>query len=440
MSLNLNQWINKRFFALLACVGLVLIVSQMILFASVLRSFRQQQSEAIERFSAMSLAAISSHQLTTLNQLAAMTANTSKIKLILLCNNADEVTWSYPYSLKNCTIPPAKGNKVYEKAVFLGTAFPKLVFQFPDWPQTGTMIGSVFIVFVILASGFFFLWRIRYLMRQDIYFPLTQISQENATFKIKEFARINTELSALRNQEKQLVEAAAIGNMTSQVVHDLAGPLQSINAARECLQRIKHDDAYFQDSVALLERGCQRLSSVAEGLLKKKQEVQISTTQDEKQNFHLQELIQSLVHEYQLQNKVQSRDASLQIISQVPQQAIFLSGSTTRLQRALGNLIKNAIEAMHGKGKIVIQVDPSPIAQDDRVIVSITDNGPGMSESTLQKILQGGHTDGKSNGHGIGMKVVRETVEDFGGTLTARSELGKGTSFQIALPLLETPY
>lgn len=227
-------------------------------------------------------------------------------------------------------------------------------------------------------------------------------------------------IKSLQNDVRDQSALAAIGNITNQVIHDLSGPLHSINVARDYLIKMKTDDPYFADHMKLLQLGANRLNRVASDLLDQNKNVA-----SQKESFLLQDVVQQLEHEYQLQCK------DLLLKTALPTKPITLHGSQIALQRAFANIIKNAVEAMKGKGEIEIAVEQ----RDADVHISISDNGPGMNESTLQKILHGGHSEGKSNGRGIGMKVVRETVEDFGGTLSATSVLGVGTKFSITLPL-----
>ena len=91
------------------------------------------------------------------------------------------------------------------------------------------------------------------------------------------------------------------------------------------------------------------------------------------------------------------------------QEAIEISGDRTKLQRAFGNIIKNAMEAMNFTGHITLQTK----LENGKAVVAIRDAGPGMNEETLAKVLEGGFTKGKEEGHGIGTQVVRQAVEDL---------------------------
>lgn len=244
-------------------------------------------------------------------------------------------------------------------------------------------------------------------------------------------------LSDYRLKIEEKSRMAAIGDVTAQVVHDLRGPLSSIKVALNYFRTHKGCSPQCDEHIQLLELGTNRLSGVADGLLNKSKSDNFQET-----SFDLRSVVDDLVREYRLQCK------SVQIVSQYPDDLFELYGPGIYLQRALSNIIKNAIEAIEGKGVVTITVNgyystnsktlgQCECSPYDRVLITISDNGPGMSDGTLQKVLHGGYSTGKPDGNGIGMKVVRDVIAEFGGTVTAQSEVGKGTSFMVSLPILK---
>ena len=98
----------------------------------------------------------------------------------------------------------------------------------------------------------------------------------------------------------------------------------------------------------------------------------------------------------------------------------------------LSNIINNSVDAFDQKeGKITLYFD----ADDEEVRLTIEDNGKGMKPELVQKIL--GHsavTEGKENGHGIGLTQVRETLENNKGEWIIDSQIGHGTQFILTFP------
>jgi putative PEP-CTERM system histidine kinase len=102
-----------------------------------------------------------------------------------------------------------------------------------------------------------------------------------------------------------------------------------------------------------------------------------------------------------------------------------------RLERVLGHLIQNAIEATPRDGKVTVRL----VQAGDQVQVEVTDTGCGMSEEFLRERLFKPFDSTKSAGMGIGAFESREYIHQLGGTLQVRSAPEQGTTFTVSLPL-----
>jgi two-component sensor histidine kinase len=94
------------------------------------------------------------------------------------------------------------------------------------------------------------------------------------------------------------------------------------------------------------------------------------------------------------------------------------------------NLLKNALDAMEGKGTIHIDMQSQP----NSVIIDVTDSGKGISKSNIGKVFKPGFTT-KKRGWGLGLSLSKRIVEQYhkGSLFVKHSELGKGTTFRIIL-------
>lgn len=97
---------------------------------------------------------------------------------------------------------------------------------------------------------------------------------------------------------------------------------------------------------------------------------------------------------------------------------------------AIENLVKNAIDAMKGRGKLIIEI----FQLENNVKISITDTGKGILKKDFNKIFEPGFTT-KKRGWGLGLSLTKRIIEDFhdGKIKVSHSEIGKGTTIQIAL-------
>ena len=100
------------------------------------------------------------------------------------------------------------------------------------------------------------------------------------------------------------------------------------------------------------------------------------------------------------------------------------------------HLVRNAVD--HGietRGKVIIEI----AQRDDQISITITDDGRGIDPSLLEKIFEPGFSTAREvselSGRGVGLDVVKTTVEELGGTLNVRSTPGQGASFELTLPI-----
>ena len=104
----------------------------------------------------------------------------------------------------------------------------------------------------------------------------------------------------------------------------------------------------------------------------------------------------------------------------------------TQIQQVLVNLVKNAIQAMTKAGTLSIQTGEG----SEAVWVSVTDTGGGIPEEMLNRIFEPFYTT-KKKGTGLGLMIVQRIVRAHGGHIEVESQVGRGTTFRIWLPLHE---
>jgi len=131
----------------------------------------------------------------------------------------------------------------------------------------------------------------------------------------------------------------------------------------------------------------------------------------------------------------ESRD--VQVIVDLPQEAMIMKGSETKLVRVFNNLISNAIKYSKRGGEV--RVSGSIDAEKKNYILKIKDNGIGIPENELGKIFdgfyRGSNVDSlKIKGTGLGVYVVKQIVEAHLGSLSLKSNEGQGTEVEVTLP------
>ena len=113
------------------------------------------------------------------------------------------------------------------------------------------------------------------------------------------------------------------------------------------------------------------------------------------------------------------------------QEDILMKIDKDYLTRIITNLVTNASQAKSDDRKSLINVDLEKI--EKRIRITVQDNGVGISPDQLDRIFDPNFTS-KNSGMGIGLTMVKRMVEDYNGTITVVSEVGKGASFTISMP------
>jgi PAS domain S-box-containing protein len=217
----------------------------------------------------------------------------------------------------------------------------------------------------------------------------------------------------------------------NQVVHDIRSPLASLMMVVKSCREVPE-----KERIALREAAI-GIGDIANNLLAqyKIKEPESPIYVERRQPILLSALILQLLTE----KKYQYKDLPIKFdyaFSQLGQFA-FIQVEFSSFKRMLSNLINNAVDAFENKkGTVTVKLD----ATADRVNVTVEDNGKGMPQQIIDKIMQNIEvTEGKSHGHGIGLTQVRETLARNQGTLSIDSKIKKGTRMLLEFPSIPAP-
>jgi putative PEP-CTERM system histidine kinase len=120
---------------------------------------------------------------------------------------------------------------------------------------------------------------------------------------------------------------------------------------------------------------------------------------------------------------------------EVPPGRISVTADAVRLERVMGHLIQNAIEATPGDGTVRVRL----IGSERSAVVEVADSGCGMSETFDRNRLFTAIESTKATGMGIGTYEVQEYVRELGGRIEVTSQPGRGTVFRVMLPVAAAP-
>lgn len=229
-------------------------------------------------------------------------------------------------------------------------------------------------------------------------------------------------------QEKLVVtdRLASIGQLVSGIAHELNNPLTGVIGFSELLANRKDLPADAKEDLNAIVSEARRAAQVVKGLLTfaRKQG-------SEKQPVDVHSIIQGILQLRSNEQKVNNVEASTHFAPDMPQ----VIGNLLQLQQVFINIIMNAEQAIieaHNKGKLTISTERA----DDMVRVSFADDGPGISPENMNKLFTPFFTTKETGkGTGLGLSICHGIVTEHGGKVYAESELGKGATFIVELPI-----
>jgi signal transduction histidine kinase len=214
-------------------------------------------------------------------------------------------------------------------------------------------------------------------------------------------------------------------------LHELKNPLTSILGAVEALHDIeKLDTAKQKRFIQIIEQKAARLRMMLENALTT---AELSGKSPVKKfaAIHLVEVIHPVLEN--LKEQIEAKNIKLQV--HVPQDIKVLAQSQ-RLQTVFSNLIDNAVKYSPAQGVVELKT----VLTNKKVVVSISDQGPGIALNDQKKIFNRyfrSASQGQVAGHGLGLAIVRSILKTHRSRIQVKSHLGKGTMFIFDLPLVK---
>jgi signal transduction histidine kinase len=235
-------------------------------------------------------------------------------------------------------------------------------------------------------------------------------------------AQAYTELKAAQEQVLQSERLSNLGKFASFILHDLRNPLAAIKGYAEMIVLESDDTNSLGDHAKKIVQEADYLNRFANEILDYSRgdiRLQYALT-------HPQHMLQKI--ESYIKDAVQRKNITLEIKSTC-QQAMIVDED--RIIRALTNVADNARKACAKGGCISINAEQD----QDMVVLTIQDNGEGMSPEVQAKIFDPFFSSSRQGGTGLGMLVVKNVVEAHRGTIQIESQEQVGTRVLIRIPL-----
>ncbi len=260
--------------------------------------------------------------------------------------------------------------------------------------------------------------------------PYSQKSKDEVTDLMVAFNKMAHEIE---NRQEALVQArkiAAIGTFTSGIAHELNNPINNIRLTAETL--LDDLEALSQDETRELATDILTQADRASEIVKNLLEFSRTDSPSSMRRLSVKEVLERT---YKLvKNQIVVDGITLN--SDLPDALPPTYGNLQNLQQVFLNLLLNAVQAMPAGGTITVRAQRE---SDHLIRIDVSDTGSGIKPDDLDHIFDPFYTTKEfGTGTGLGLSVTYSIVKKHGGYIEVKSELGRGTTFSVFLPVVRT--
>jgi PAS domain S-box-containing protein len=270
----------------------------------------------------------------------------------------------------------------------------------------------------------------------DIWCKCTPLTDAKGSFEgVLVYNRDISRRKIMREQLIRTERLAATGQLAASVAHEINSPLQGVIGLIGVMKKTHGDDHKLLKNLGLLEGAFDSIRRTVRNLLDLNR-----PGKQLLQSIDINQIIENtlaLVQSNLRKNKVNIR---LNLAERLPK----IIGSPQQISQVIMNLINNAVEAMNGvsltepwdgRDRPGGAIDFSTFLRNDRVVLEVTDSGPGISKEDLQHIFDPFYTSKKKMGMGVGLTVCHGIIIEHQGAIVAENAPHGGAVFKIELPV-----
>jgi signal transduction histidine kinase len=219
-------------------------------------------------------------------------------------------------------------------------------------------------------------------------------------------------------------------DLISEMVHELRTPLASLNAATHLLLRPDIDKDQHNKMVMIIQNETNRLSEMATSFL------DLARLESGRTQFQVTEIeMVLLLGECVGITRSTMDERNIKLEWKVPDRLPKIKGDADKIKQVFLNLLSNAVKYNTEGGKLTV----AAYFVDQNMVIDVSDTGPGIPEESMEHLFQKFYrvpgTENLAQGTGLGLSIVNKIVTAHGGKITVKSEVGKGTTFSVHLPI-----
>lgn len=228
------------------------------------------------------------------------------------------------------------------------------------------------------------------------------------------------ELKKTRDELLLNERLAVLGHFAGSISHEIRNPLAAIDSSVYFLKmKLKRTDEKIDEHLERVTSNVKNASAIIESLLN------LTRMEKPKMKKHrLPELVSKILEKETIPD-------TIEVVAHLPDTGPLVDVDIGQIQMALGNVIKNAVQAMDKSGTLKVS---ARCPEEGTAELCISDNGPGIPTETMSRIFDPLYTT-KAQGIGFGLSITKMIVENHGGSVRVESLPEKGTDFKLTLPV-----
>lgn len=225
----------------------------------------------------------------------------------------------------------------------------------------------------------------------------------------------------MEQEMRRISELAAVGQLAATIAHELRNPLSSIKGAAQYLRNEYEDHTAVREFLDIIIEEVNVLNKITTEFLDFARPTKVNLRETD-----VNDVLFRTVQFMQLDIQRQNVEVSQHFAYDLPK----IMADERQLEQVFRNMVLNAVQAMPDGGKLTISTQ----AAKNGVRITISDTGMGIPERDLNQIFVPFFTT-KTKGTGLGLAIVQKVIANHGGSISVKSTVGKGTRFEILLPV-----
>ena len=269
----------------------------------------------------------------------------------------------------------------------------------------------------------------------DLHYTIAMPQRDEIGMLAQSFNAMTHKLSEAQRQVYQSQKLAAVGQLAAGVAHEINNPLTGVLTYSSFLLKRAADKPEFKEDLDVIVRETQRCRGIVKGLLDFAR-----PSPPEKHPSDVNEIVERAIRIVQTQLAAHRVEVRKNLHADLP----MVNADANQIQQIIVNLLLNANDAIgEGGGAVALATalkadGAAPQTRPREIEINVSDTGCGIPPEHLEHIFEPFFSTKGRKGTGLGLAVAWGIVEKHNGRIEVESEVGKGTTFRVLLPIGET--